>query len=339
MLDNASLLTRFAAEHYEPQSISPARRRESDTLLGQLGARLGDRILIELTPSDLMVWQGYERERGIKPTTIRKRQNMIRSFIGWAYSADLISFELTTRLKSVNGVAGSSIDSAPRPYKRSEIQRFRKLLAEKYPLAPTRGTGSLMMKRYLTGSSRFKGPVRLHARRLQFEAQVSLALEEGLRRIELGRLTLAEMHYDNASVVVRTAKSKPGQDRWREVPFTAHSRQCVREWLDFRALIVPDHDKPWLTLRNYDPIGPQSDSHLSEALQVFGEPYFCWHRFRHTFATERLRAGMPLEQLQVMMGHARLEQTLAYAAIVSADVRVEAERTEEDFERALGVVA
>lgn len=338
-LDNAALLSRFAAEHYERHSISAERRQQSDRVLELLAVRLDGRTLIELTPSDLMAWQGAERERGIAPTTVRKRQNMIRSFVGWAYTAELLDFELTMRLKSVDGVAGASVTPPPKPYKRTEIQTFRQQLGEKYPLAPTRGKGSLMLRRYLRGDSEFRGAVRLHARRLQYEAQVSLALEEGLRRVELFGSTLAEIHYDNAAVVVRTAKGEPGERREREVPWTTHSRQCVAEWLDFRALMVPGHDSPWLTLRGYDATGAQSFTHLKKALLRIPGGEWRWHRFRHTFATERLRAGMPLEQLQYMMGHARLEQTLAYAKIVSADVRKEADRTEADFERALGVTA
>jgi site-specific recombinase XerD len=103
--------------------------------------------------------------------------------------------------------------------------------------------------------------------------------------------------------------------------------------------MAPGHESPWLSLRNDDPLSEITLRRLSKALQRFGRPYYRWHRFRHTYATERLRAGMPLEQLQYMMGHAKLEQTLAYAKIVSADVRKEADRTESAFERAIGVTA
>lgn len=337
-LDNDQLLARFAAEHYDRNSISLQRRQQSDALLRVLAARLGERTLVEMTPSDLMSWQGMELKRGIAPRTVCKRETMISSFIGWGFAAELISFEMTTRLKSVSGVAGGSAKSLPRPYKRAEIETFRENLAAKYPLAPATGKGSRMIHRYLTGKSPFLGTMRKHARRLQYEAQVSLALEEGLRSIELHSLTMAEVHHDNAAVVVRTAKSKPGQRRDREVPWTNHSRLCVREWIEFRALLAPGHESPWLTLRHYDPLSPQTMRHFQSALAVV-EGGWRWHRFRHTFATERLRAGMPLHQLQVAMGHARLDQTMAYAEIVSADVRVESDRTEAEFERLLGLAA
>ena len=39
------------------------------------------------------------------------------------------------------------------------------------------------------------------------------------------------------------------------------------------------------------------------------------HRLRHTFASELLCAGMPLESLQVLMGHSDIEVTRRYARL------------------------
>jgi site-specific recombinase XerD len=238
-------------------------------------------------------------------------------------------------------VRGGGARLTPRPYKRHEIARFRELLDANFPLIGKRGPGSLEIKRYFRGVGTLKGPLRKHARRLQFEAQVSLALEEGLRRAEIFYLTLPQMAPDNQAVVVKTAKSRPGQTRWREIPFTLHSRECVREWLEFRRVMAPTHERPWLLLSpSRGPSAAQTFHHFERSLELkcLGN-YWKWHRFRHTFATERLRAGLPLEKLQIMMGHANLAQTLAYAEIVNADVQAEADRTEEQFARNLGLIA
>jgi site-specific recombinase XerD len=338
MLSNEDLLARFAEEHYERNSISEGRRHQSDVVLRALAARLKGRPLMEVTPSDLMAWQGAELKRGLAPNTVQKEQNMISAFITWAGRAQLISFEVTTQLKSVGAPRGATTTQQPRPYKKHELQLFRQLLAAKYPTMPDVGRGSLMMRRYLGGHSQFRWVIKKHARRLQYEAQVSLALEEGLRRIEIYRLPMVDLHYENASVVVRTAKGRPGQVREREVPYAGHSRLCVQEWLDFRDLLAPGHEHPWLTLDNTDPSSPQTLRRFAASLDRFKGPW-SWHRFRHTFATERLRAGVPLEQVQRMLGHARMEQTLAYAEIVSADVEREALRTEDQFARNLGLEA
>jgi len=41
------------------------------------------------------------------------------------------------------------------------------------------------------------------------------------------------------------------------------------------------------------------------------------HRLRHTFASELLSAGMPLESLQILMGHRNIETTRRYARLTN----------------------
>jgi site-specific recombinase XerD len=61
-----------------------------------------------------------------------------------------------------------------------------------------------------------------------------------------------------------------------------------------------------------------------------------YHRFRHTAATEWLRAGVPLEHVSKLLGHANLTQTLVYAELVREDVARDVRRAEADFVTAVG---
>ena len=45
------------------------------------------------------------------------------------------------------------------------------------------------------------------------------------------------------------------------------------------------------------------------------------HRFRHTAATYALRRGMPIEQVQQMLGHEKIETTLIYAKINTSSLK------------------
>ena len=47
------------------------------------------------------------------------------------------------------------------------------------------------------------------------------------------------------------------------------------------------------------------------------------HRFRHTFASDMVRAGMSLPALMRLMGHADIETTLQYVRITPQDVYLE----------------
>jgi site-specific recombinase XerD len=63
-----------------------------------------------------------------------------------------------------------------------------------------------------------------------------------------------------------------------------------------------------------------------------------WHRFRHTAATEWLRAGVPLERVRYFMGHASIEQTLAYAEILKEDIAESFSKAQPGFSERLGLV-
>lgn len=349
-IDNGDLLACFTEEHLVRNSISEHRRGVTIKTLERL-AELLDHSLADLTPQDLMRWQAAELTRGLCPNTLRNRNTMVSAFLSWAQTVGAISFERATQLKSVSNARGGSVQIQPKPYTRRELERWRELLDARYPLIPAKGKGAKALDRYFAGGKPLHTHARRHAQRLQLEAQVSLALEEGLRRVEIYRLTIPEFHYDNEMLVVQTAKQEPGQRKEREVPYTGHSRQCVQEWLEFRKKLAPGHKRPWLRLtwdtingpidqrKNLaDPLDPQSFAQFSHVTDKV-DPAYTWHRFRHSYATNRLRAGVPLEQLQITLGHARLEQTLAYTKIVNPDIEKEATRTEAEFEKLIGVAA
>ena len=44
------------------------------------------------------------------------------------------------------------------------------------------------------------------------------------------------------------------------------------------------------------------------------------HRFRHTFATDMIRAGISLSAIMQLMGHAQIETTMVYVSITPQDV-------------------
>ncbi len=45
------------------------------------------------------------------------------------------------------------------------------------------------------------------------------------------------------------------------------------------------------------------------------------HRFRRTLATKAIDKGMPIEQVQVLLGHTKIDTTLRYANIQQSNVR------------------
>ena len=56
------------------------------------------------------------------------------------------------------------------------------------------------------------------------------------------------------------------------------------------------------------------------------------HKFRRTLATKAIDKGMPIEQLQVLLGHKRIDTTLQYAMVNQANVKAEVYRLGEEYE-------
>lgn len=46
------------------------------------------------------------------------------------------------------------------------------------------------------------------------------------------------------------------------------------------------------------------------------------HKFRRTLATSAIDKGMPIEQLQKLLGHKRIDTTLMYAMAKQSNVKV-----------------
>jgi site-specific recombinase XerD len=337
-------LHRFEAEYLDLNNVSVQRRREQFSLLRKF-ARTIDHPIAELTPTDLRTYMGARLRDGMHPNTAAKQMGMFRSFILWAYEAGLIDEHRRVQLSLVGNPRGATTKTQPNPYTAQEIADFFALLQERFPLMPEYGKGSRLLPAFQRGHThRIHTGLWRHAVRLQFEAQIALALEAGLRRIEIHSLSIAAMHPDNPEVVVLTAKQGPGREVRRAIPYTDHARYRVGRWLDLRHDLGATHEHPWLALQyregdRDDQLAPVGLSRFGRSLErALGTQKWRWHRFRHTAATEWLRAGVPLEKVRVFMGHSSIEQTLAYAQLLTRDVSDAFGEAEASFSSRLGLI-
>lgn len=333
---SADLIARFGQEYVTYNGISPERARQQRKLLLEFAGTLGGRGIEEATYQDLQSFAGLLVARGLHVNTIRKKLNQIRPFYSWAYAAGVIDAERYVSLRQVKDPRGATANSMPDPYSRAELDEFWRLLDQRWPKLPTTGRGSRIIQRWEKGQSKW-GRVYRHAMRLQLEAMVRLALDSGLRRSEIFGLSLNDLHYDNEYLVVwRAAKGRKGVRVRQALPFTTETRQAVYSWLEFRAKMQPEHDTPWLSCYGHAYRHPMWWTRFQTLLQATVGPEWRWHRFRHTCATEWLRAGMELENVSRLLGHSNIQQTLYYAEIVKGDLMKHVNRHEGAFNSAVG---
>lgn len=333
-MTNEELVTRFAREYQKYNRISEERAKQQQSLLVAFGATLNG-TLADATANDLQEFAGQLLDSGLHVNTVRKKLNMIRPFYSWAYAAKQISAEAYMELRSVKDPRGATSRTRPKPYTRKELDEFWSEVDSRYPLLPEKGARSQALKRWLQGKGPW-GKVYRHAFRLQLEAMVRLALDLGLRRSEIFGLSVNDLHYDNEYIVIRgKADPNTGEPKIRDVPFTNEARRTLKTWLEFRAYLRLDHDRPWISLRGQAAGHPMCDDRFAKLLQKAVGPKWAWHRFRHTCATEWLRAGADLEIVSELLGHANLQQTLAYAQILKSDVAKKLGAVEGAFSEAV----
>lgn len=334
----------FCDEHFAYHGISDDRQRMVRRVLADLAHDAGK-------PAELV---GHEEFRsflagqlagGLHVNTVRKHANALRPFFEWGWRKGLIDDGRYLRLRDVENPRGSTGRSTPRPYSRKELDAFWRALDARWPL----DREEHWVRRFERGLSRYRRVWPLATRR-QLDAMVRLALDCGMRRDEVFRAQLDDIHPDNAYVVVRGARKGTGdrEARIREVPYTEAARAAMAEWLQMRTVVMgafgEAHESVWLALHPSaspnNPMLPSSPAapmrHRAFKSQLATVGGYELHRFRHTCATERLRSGMKLENLQRFLGHGSLQQTLAYAEIVRDDIHRDALRTESAFAEAVG---
>ena len=333
----SAIIDRFAREYLEFHRVTKGRcvehlkvlRRFEDTLDGDLPTA---------TAADFSAFASDLLGEGLHINTVRKKMVMLRATFSWMWAVRLIDAERYLELKSVRNPRGSTGRTKPRPYSRAELQQFWRALDRKLPLLPTggqRGRGSRVLERWLVGKTPWARVWR-HAMSLQVRAVVALALHCGLRSGEIRTLTPDELHYENEYIVVRGKRDpRTGEIQVRTVPFTMEARKAVKAWLDMRTLMRPEHDVTWLSCFGQSWVYPMRIERWKQLLHQTVGAGWELHRFRHTCATEWLRAGVDLAEVQQLLGHSTLQQTLAYALIAKEDVAVSMARHEDKFNEAV----
>lgn len=147
-------------------------------------------------------------------------------------------------------------------------------------------------------------------------AIVDLLTSTGIRVGELVKLNRADINFTERECVV-LGKG----DKERLVYFDAKTKVHLQHYLDSRtdknpALFV-GLQAPWnrLSIAGVE-IFLQKLGNKSQVTHVHP------HKFRRTMATMAIEKGMPIEQVQKLLGHAKIDTTLHYAIVNQANVKI-----------------
>jgi site-specific recombinase XerD len=339
-VSEVTVIEKFERDYQSYHGIDPSRRREQVKAIEAMAAE-AEMPPEECGAEEVKKYLATLSDRGLHVNSIRKHLNMLKPFFNWAWEAGIIDAERLLVVQRIAAPRTSNSHGTPKPYSKKDLERFRAELDRAWPTVEEK-----FWARWKRGTSPYRR-IQPHAMRIQIEAIVALALHCGLRRAEIFKASMDDIHYDNAFIVVRHAKGDQNGDKLREVPHTKTSREAVRAWFELRAILDPDHDKPWLSLAwegvalrpmrwtRFKGILCTIKQHLAPPGTKITD-HWRLHRFRHTAGTEWLRTTRRLEIVQKLLGHATLQQTLGYAKLVRDDLHEAVAKSELEFEEAVG---
>lgn len=147
-------------------------------------------------------------------------------------------------------------------------------------------------------------------------AMVDLLSSTGMRVGELVMLDRADIDFQNRECVV-LGKG----DKERLVYFDARAKVHLRNYLDSR-----NDDNPALFVTLNKPSNRLEISGVEKRLRELGRRLNIDkvhpHKFRRTLATKAIDKGMPIEQVQKLLGHQKIDTTLEYAMVSQNNVKI-----------------
>lgn len=147
-------------------------------------------------------------------------------------------------------------------------------------------------------------------------AIIDMLASTGMRVGEMVLLNKADINFNERECVV-FGKG----DKERIVYFDARTKIHLQNYIDSR---IDDNPALFVTLRS--PHERIKIGGIEFRLREIGKrldiPKVHPHKFRRTLATMAIDKGMPIEQLQQLLGHKRIDTTLQYAMVKQSNVKL-----------------
>lgn len=147
-------------------------------------------------------------------------------------------------------------------------------------------------------------------------AIIDMLASTGMRVGELVGLNIADVDFENRECVVFGKGSKE-----RPVYFDARTKIHLRNYLETRT-----DENPALFVSLLKPNERLKISGVEIRLRNLGRMLGITkvhpHKFRRTLATRAIDKGMPIEQVQKLLGHSKIDTTMQYAMVDQNNVKI-----------------
>lgn len=244
---------------------------------------------------DLISYRQYlVNEIKLKPTTINRRMQSIKTFFKWLYKNKAIQSNVTENLRFMK----ISKRAQPKALEKMEIKAL---------LNQAKESSHGLSKRNC--------------------ALLQLMLQAGLRVSEVNNLKISDVVIKERSGHVRIRDGKGHKER--EVPLNSTARQIVNDYLKVRKIYNPDDylfqskRDTQLSIRAIQEI-VANIARKARIERIKVSP----HTLRHTFAINYLQANQgKLIELSCLLGHESLDTTAIYTRPSNQSLALDLERS------------
>ncbi|MCP4476196.1 MAG: tyrosine-type recombinase/integrase [Gammaproteobacteria bacterium] len=138
---------------------------------------------------------------------------------------------------------------------------------------------------------------------------IVLSINTGIRRGELFRLDWSDIDFGKALLSAKSRKSKKYHHKIRHIPLNSEALNLLKKWRDQQThtngpIFINEKTGKRLTTIKNSWHSLRDDANLEN---------FRWHDFRHHFASSLVMAGIDLNTVRELLGHADIKMTLRYA--------------------------
>lgn len=290
-----------------------------DTLVQAMQGLPDTAVTEESTPDLVQIFLSAKRVEGCSDKTVLYYDSTIRNVLN-AVGKDVR--EVTTddlriyldRYQSTNGVSKVTIDNI----RRILSSFFAWLEDEDYiTKSPVRRIHKVKTCKTVkeTYSDEALELMRDHSECVRDLAIIDMLASTGMRVGELVKLDRSDIDFANRECIVLGKGNKQ-----RKVYFDARTKIHLQRYLNGRK-----DDNPALFVTLQRPYNRLQISGVEIRLRRLGEKLNLNkvhpHKFRRTLATMAIDKGMPIEQVQQLLGHQSVDTTLQYAMVNQSNVK------------------
>lgn len=298
--DKPVTLGEFIAEHYAPwaKANQKAGQATVDALLACFGD-FYDRELRSLSAFDVERFKAKRLKAKRKPATVNRDLDRIRSVFSRAVEWGFLTDHPLKTVKRAKGADNSRV----RYLTAEEERRLRAALAARE--AARRASRERYNAWHVARGSEGLAQWPADGFTDHLAPLVLVAMNTGLRRGELFGLAWADVNLPAKLVTVTAGNAK--SRKARHVPLNAEAVDVLTRWKaqgDGSRLVYPGAGGGRLTNVNKSWDGLVTDAELTD---------FRFHDLRHDFASKLVMAGVDLNTVRELLGHADIAMTLRYS--------------------------